>query len=407
MKFKKHSKYLRPVSSLLSGLLLVIATLVPTIANATIYYVATNGNNSNSGTESQPFKTINKGVPLLSPGDTLYIKAGTYTEAVDNWPSGTSWGNAITVAGFPGDTVILKPNGSGNPVLNFDSSSDRYIIVDNLILDATNTGQSVAAVGFFNGHHIRIQNSEIKNATRHGVYSFGDNNEFIGVNIHDNGLNDDISHGIYIEANYNLIENCDVHHNGHMGIQLYTEGYTADDNIVRNNRVHDNGQYKAGAEIVVGGGGSNIVYNNLIYDGSGEGITVGWGSGVSNNKVYNNTIYNVATGIRIISGSKNTDVQNNIIYNAGRTTWDEGNNSNFSNNLSSDPRFENSSAKDFHLKSTSGAIDAGILVNEFDVDIDGTPRPQGTSYDIGAYEFSSTPPDNTPPQPPQNLAFTN
>ena len=73
----------------------------------------------------------------------------------------SSWADAVTIAGFPGDTVILKPNVSGEAVLLFGSSNDQYIIIDNLILDATNTGNSVAAVGFFNGHHIRIQNSEI------------------------------------------------------------------------------------------------------------------------------------------------------------------------------------------------------------------------------------------------------
>lgn len=45
-----------------------------------IYYVAKNGNDSNPGTESQPWRTIQKAAETLVAGDTVYIKAGTYNE---------------------------------------------------------------------------------------------------------------------------------------------------------------------------------------------------------------------------------------------------------------------------------------------------------------------------------------
>jgi hypothetical protein len=47
---------------------------------------------------------------------------------------------------------------------------------------------------------------------------------------------------------------------------------------------------------------------------------------------------------------------------------------------------------DFRLTSSSSAIDAGLNLNTADfsfvqTDLDGTARPQGAAYDIGAYEF--------------------
>ena len=45
-------------------------------ANATIYYVATNGSDSYPGTNTQPLRTIAAGVKELSAGDTLYVKVG-------------------------------------------------------------------------------------------------------------------------------------------------------------------------------------------------------------------------------------------------------------------------------------------------------------------------------------------
>jgi hypothetical protein len=55
------------------------------------------------------------------------------------------------------------------------------------------------------------------------------------------------------------------------------------------------------------------------------------------------------------------------------------------NQLSTDPQFVDTAAHDFHLRSTSPAIDTGIPEsNPFDHA--GCSRPQGAAYDIGAYE---------------------
>lgn len=60
-------------------------------AAPTIYYVATTGSDSNAGTQAAPFRTLNRGVSVLTPGDTLRVGAGTYDETlIDNIPSGTS-----------------------------------------------------------------------------------------------------------------------------------------------------------------------------------------------------------------------------------------------------------------------------------------------------------------------------
>src|SRR5688572_8628543 len=42
-------------------------------AVGSVYYVSTNGNDSNAGTSSAPFKTFAKATSMLSAGNTLYI----------------------------------------------------------------------------------------------------------------------------------------------------------------------------------------------------------------------------------------------------------------------------------------------------------------------------------------------
>jgi len=55
-------------------------------------------------------------------------------------------------------------------------------------------------------------------------------------------------------------------------------------------------------------------------------------------------------------------------------------------NLFCDPLF--AGENDYHLLATSPAIDAGTAV-DLQTDIEGTRRPQGSGYDIGAYEYVS------------------
>ncbi len=55
-----------------------------------------------------------------------------------------------------------------------------------------------------------------------------------------------------------------------------------------------------------------------------------------------------------------------------------------------DPQFVDTAAKNFHLKSTSPAIDtaiASIFGLDSTLDLDGTTRAQGAARDVGAYEF--------------------
>ena len=56
--------------------------------------------------------------------------------------------------------------------------------------------------------------------------------------------------------------------------------------------------------------------------------------------------------------------------------------------MAADPLFVGAAARDFHLAAGSAAINAGKMTDA-PTDIDGNPRPQGTSLDIGAYERSN------------------
>ena len=67
--------------------------------------------------------------------------------------------------------------------------------------------------------------------------------------------------------------------------------------------------------------------------------------------------------------------------------------------ITADPQFVNyikTGGGDYHLKSTSPAIDKGISTYAPSTDYDGKVRPQGAGYDIGAYEYGGTTPTPSP-----------
>ncbi len=441
------------------GLLLLMGNLTTIQAQSGMFYVATNGNDNNPGTEAQPFRTISRGVSGLRPGYTLLVKAGLYQEDLNNTiPSGDSWERPVTVRAYPGQEVIIMPaQGQGaQRVINF--RSNHHIVIDGFILDGTYVKYETVKMSgnvdpnIASPHHIRLINNEIRNAGagqssngQYKAFSSGilatgnaDYIEYINNRIHGNGVTD-FDHGIYHTSSYSLIEGNIIYNNKGSGIKIGW-GQNAVDNVVRSNLIYDNnvaqgadGQKKQGRGIGVYAGTGTLVYNNVIRGAHHTGIDVTYGG--DNAQIFNNTVYNMmGVGIEVGFGqessrtSVNTMVRNNIVIqqfsqpaisNArGINTLIENNlsfgvntqivqgagsgNATISNNLINvNPMFVNMSGYDFALQANSPAIDVGANLGQLPTDFIGNARPQGSGIDLGAFEFaSSTAPQQPPPPQP-------
>ncbi len=294
--------------------------------------------------------------------------------------------------------------------------------MDGFIIDATD-GHDGIRMGT-DGHHIRIANSEIKNAPHQGIMtSNGSFHEFLRLSIHHNGITSNTpgqSHGIYMPGSNNLIEGCEIFKNGTRGVQIYSTAYTPSSNIVRNNRVYNNGVAGAsGHGILMWKGMNNQAYNNLVWGNLHDGINTQHGVGAM---IYNNTLYeNGAYGIALLDKSDKSLVKNNLVYqkngNAGLYIANGSGQSVIENNLivapnpiiqfdtssilnrnllgtSYDPKFQDVVIQDFHLTGGSSAIGKGLVIDKVKTDFDGVLR--NLPFDIGAYAFGSSlaPPTN-------------
>ena len=391
---------------------LLAALFAAQALHAATYYVATQGDDARScltaANANTPKRTINNAVPCLQAGDTLLIRGGVYPEALNEYyrriPSGTSWSSPVTIAGYPGEKAIMRPNGGPNDTdvirVMGPAGGTHHVIFRNLVLDAinmpqggpgkngikmTNTGSDLAN----EAHHIRVEGCEIMNAAAQGILGCGKNSEILRNNIHHNG-NSKYDHGIYCSSENLLVDGNDVHHNFSYGIHIYKSGGPAGPNIVvRNNRTHDN----ASAGIIVGGVGT-LAYNNISWN-NGSGIDVKY-SQARDIRVFNNTAYaNSRYGI-FVYNAPNTQLINNIVFKNGTPITSEGTNPGLlqSNNLTSDPLFFNAAGADFHLRAGSPAINAGVNLYSAGVtkDFAGVVRPQTGPFEIGAYEYGGTPP---------------
>jgi len=151
------------------ALFLIIFSIFSVRMIARPYYVALNGNDDSNGSETTPFKTIEKAVSLVQAGETIYVRDGTYDLITTITFSKSGTGDSmISLLAYPGE----------HPVLDFSGQA----------LGGSNRGIRLT------GSYWHIRGIDITGA--------GDN-------------------GLKIEGgSYNIIENCAFYRNRDSGVQL-------------------------------------------------------------------------------------------------------------------------------------------------------------------------------------------
>lgn len=360
------------------------------------YYVATYGSDSNDGSACHPWQTISHAMGYLSPGVNIHVQPGTYNEAVQVTGHGTAsapitiisdmqWAAQIAPTSAPLAAVLIGSYSSGD-------------------------GDYVDFVGF-----------DVTGAPANGILTYGSHDRILGNRVHDllvpcNGNGGSGINSQNIDAGYNEISGNIVHDvkppNGcgqHHGSGIY---FLNPYGIAYNNIVYQNGQTGIQQWHAASNG---IIANNLIFNNADTGLLVGCGdsgcvlddyTSVDNNMVFNNGNW----GLRELDYCSGCDIGTHNVYNNNIVYGNSPGNASIlkgtvKNLMTIDPSqgtlfvdWQTDGSGDYHLKTGSPAIDAGttscasgVTTCVPAIDHEGGSRPFGPSWDVGAYEWGSTP----------------
>ena len=381
--------------------------------NADIYYVDQThpqASDSNSGTDSLPWLTMQHAVNTIQAGDTLFVKSGTYSGVftISNL-SGTS-DNQTIVQTYPGEQAVLEGLGVNTGRIKIDSCD--YLTFKGFEVTTHNQGifitggcsyitldsvkvHTIGQEGIHvkeNSHHILIQNSSIYDTDQwdyngEGIYigtgSAGpvDSTSYVTVRncVIYNTVDEAIefkpgTHDCIAEGNliYNIVTSKTVGaievNEDSLGVQNCTKNPS---HIVRNNSI-----YASNTAIRAGTGCT--VYNNVIYSLNADNYGIYVNSRFNDTytrNIYHNTI-NLPGTHAVFVQSGQVDIKNNI------GPSDAG-------NMETDNSFfvsTQTGSEDFHLVAGCLPIDSGTDCG-ITVDFDGNPRPHGSAPDMGAYEY--------------------
>jgi parallel beta-helix repeat protein len=295
------------------------------------FYVSIQGDDTNDGSETAPWRHIQFALDQAGPGDTIYVMDGEYNEMVAFNNPGSADGGTITLQNYPGHKPVIDGTGlplEGEPGLVVIENM-AYIKLSGFEIRNLKAGgdPDIFPAGIWvrgSGDHIEISNNvvhHIENSCEecgaHGIAVYGYESD---ASIHDiivdgNEVRDNKlgwSESLVLNGNVEkfVVSNNVVHDNDNIGIDLIGFEETAPDPAV--DRARDG--------VVVG----NLVYNINSYgnpaygeERSSDGIYVDGGTNIV---IERNTVHDGNIGIELASehAGKNTSyitVRNNFVYN--------------------------------------------------------------------------------------------
>ncbi|MCX9010303.1 MAG: carboxypeptidase regulatory-like domain-containing protein [Candidatus Methanoperedens sp.] len=333
------------------------------------YYVATWGDDTDSGAFNAPWHSISYAVKQVNPGDTIYLFNGTWiNEIVDlaklNAKSGNST-HPITITSYNGTPIMLYANnGSGIAAIasgqNSPYTRKSWWIVKDIVIRGYGRGVTIRNAsnwiidnityitpeyneGWSNPVGVSIQPGSdtitLSNSTIDGdgwnsvnikgrYYSGGKwyNDITSNITLYKNKITNNSMHNAFdfdgIVSNV-LIDSNEVYNisTGTLAFFHGTEdtGEGKHNFTIRNNIVHDNMSKAITLTDAYGG----VIENNLFYNIKSYGIEgQSAGSGVFDYLIKNNTVYGItdSSGNCIYMRGYNITYEDNLLYNCGSSS---------------------------------------------------------------------------------------
>ncbi|MCB2219284.1 MAG: right-handed parallel beta-helix repeat-containing protein [Bacteroidetes bacterium] len=182
-----------------------LCSMVIQLQGAT-YFIAMDGNNANNGTISHPLATLQFAIEIAEPGDTIFVRDGTYFPLTSIH---------IDKAGTENNPIFLWAYGNEKPIIDFGNNPRHENPPqprDDDSIEATSD-----AVGIFMGpvaEWWHLKGLTIQDAPYYGIRVYGSNNIFEQLVLRDNQAS-----GLEITGkeghapSHNIVINCDAYLN--------------------------------------------------------------------------------------------------------------------------------------------------------------------------------------------------
>lgn len=316
-----------------SDTLLVNVNVSSTTPPGTFYVDANNPNASdtNVGSETLPFRTIQRAANTVNPGDTIYVKAGVYRESITISRNGNATGR-IRFLRFQNDAVVVDCERTRQFGFwigrNAAPGGAHYVTIDGFTIRNMAGGSNSGGVLLYGCTHV-----EVKNCTIH-MENWVAEDYTTGIRI--NGPTEDIlmeGNTIYrmqvgINSRWSpsgdypgapkrmTIRNNHVHHmhvNDHLQ-QNHTFGIAisnmSEDTLIEGNLVHHIDDFCIGTNET---GGPTTIRHNICYladytdgGGGGNGIKIKPLTGANRgspfaDQVHYNVVFLTKGGIHLVT----------------------------------------------------------------------------------------------------------
>jgi hypothetical protein len=329
-------------------------------------YVATNGDDSGAGTLAAPLRTIQRAVDLAQPGQTIFLRGGTYAPSTN--------------------IQILKNGTSSQPITMRNYNNERVVV------DGENMPFTPGAL-----------DSTIPRPERGALHVEGDWWRFIGL---------EIIHGPYgifgLDSSNNYYERLVTRDNYESGFHLFL---TSNNNQIINldsygNRdPRKNGESADGLAIKEGSGSGNVVRGARLWNNSDDGLdwwmfsspilvenTLAWGNGFNRWNIPNHD--GDGNGFKL---GGNGVAANHTVRNS--MAWDNTRSGFIDNNNPGQHRIEHCTAWDnasggFLFDRSDSTLTRNLAVaNGTNVDLGSNSSGSNNSWDMaGSWPLASTNP---------------
>ena len=368
------------------------------VADPNRFYVATDGSDADDGSACHPWATLQHAANTVNAGNTVVVEDGTYNQSLYISRGGTAT-SPITFVSEHKHGAVIAPNGSytsDSAIISFSGTSVGYVTIKNFdIMDAAGSsslkwgiralGNHVSILGN-KVHHIDAgPNAPCSSGAAIGPQDYGlvDGNIIYDIGPPRPGKHCYYIHGIYTQGSNTMVTN-NIVYDVYQGTAMNANNPGLTNDSFVNNLFFHNGANNVGGDGIPSGGELSI-----ICQGTDGSPTTGGCSGLF---IANNILMGDQPGgaycLQNNGGWTNVVITNNLVHNCGsdlnnQRSWPYT----WQNTINADPllvNYQPNGGGDYHLTSTSPAINKGTSVRAPSVDFDGTSRDP-RNIDIGPY----------------------